>query len=187
MNNFPRPPFRDRAGRGATTPDAHRINKRITSPQVRVISDGGEQLGIMPTRQALTMAEDSGLDLVEVSPNSNPPVCKLMDYGKFKYKEQKKEAQARKHQTEQELKELRLRYITDTGDLEIKLKKAREFVAEGNKVKFTMRFRGREVMYQDLGLAKFNNIIEKLSDVASVFERSPLGGRQIYIILEPKK
>lgn len=141
----------------------------------------------MPTRQALTLAEEAGLDLVEVAATASPPVCKIMDYGKFKYKEQKKEAQARKHQSEQELKELRLRYITDSGDLEIKLKKARGFLEEGNKVKFTMRFRGREVMYQDLGLAKFNTIVERLSDIGNVFERSPTGGRQIHIILEPKK
>lgn len=187
MKTFDRPSFRDRSGRSSAPADNHRINRRISAPQVRVISDSGEQLGIMPTRQALTIAEEAGLDLVEVAPTAAPPVCKIMDYGKFKYREQKKEAQARKHQAEQELKELRLRYITDKGDLEIKLKKARDFLLEGNKVKFTMRFRGREVMYQDLGLAKFATIIEKLSDVADVFERSPIGGRQIHIILDPKK
>ncbi|MBX7136574.1 MAG: translation initiation factor IF-3 [Oligoflexia bacterium] len=150
-----------------------------------VIGATGEQLGVMPTRQAVTIAEEQGIDLVEVSPNSDPPVCKLMDYGKFKYKEQKKEAEARKNRSETELKELRVRYITDTGDLEVKLKKAREFLTEGNKVKFSMRFRGREIMYQDMGVEKFKAIVERLKDVATVDEKSPLGGRQIHIVLAP--
>ena len=186
MTTFPRPNFRDRFKR-PVTPDAHRINKRITAPHVLVISDSGEQLGTMLTSKAIEVAESRGLDLVEVAPNANPPVCKLMDYGKFKYKEQKKSAEAKKNRTETELKELRIRYITDSGDLEVKLKKAREFIAEGNKVKFSMKFRGREIMYQDLGVAKFNSIIESLSDVAAVDERSPLGGRQIHIILAPAR
>ena len=150
-----------------------------------MIGATGEQLGVMPTRQAVTIAEEQGIDLVEVSPNSDPPVCKLMDYGKFKYKEQKKEAEARKNRSETELKELRVRYITDTGDLEVKLKKAREFLTEGNKVKFSMRFRGREIMYQDMGVEKFKAIVERLKDVATVDEKSPLGGRQIHIVLAP--
>jgi len=141
----------------------------------------------MQTRQALALAEETGLDLVEVAPNSNPPVCRIMDYGKFKYREQKKEAEARKNRSETTLKELRIRYITDSGDLEVKLKKAREFLLEGNKVKFSMRFRGREVMYQDLGAEKFKAIIESLSDISQIDERSPLGGRQIHIVLAPGK
>jgi len=155
--------------------------------QVRVISENGEQLGVLPTRQALQMAEEAGLDLVEVAPNADPPVCKIMNYGKFKYKEQKKEAEARKHRSETALKELRVRYMTDTADLETKLKKAREFLAEGDKVKFSMRFRGREIMYQDLGVAKLNLIAERLADVAVVDERSPLGGRQISITFAPQR
>ena len=186
MTTFPRPSFRDRFKK-TVTPDAHRINRRITAPQVLVISDQGEQLGTMLTSKAIEIAESRELDLVEVAPTANPPVCKLMDYGKFKYKEQKKSAEAKKNRTETELKELRLRYITDTGDLEVKLKKARGFLSEGNKVKFSMRFKGREIMYQDLGVAKFNLIIESLADISSVDERSSLGGRQIHIILAPAR
>lgn len=139
------------------------------------------------TAQALKVAEERLLDLVEVSPNSDPPVCKLMDYGKFKYKEQKKEAEARKKRVETSIKELRIRYRTDSGDLETKLKKAREFLAEGDKVKFSMRFRGREVMYIDLGLEKFSEISQRLSDVATIDERSPARGRQIYMVFAPIK
>ena len=152
-----------------------------------MIGDAGEQLGIMPTRQALTIAEEAGLDLVEVAPTADPPVCKIMDYGKFKYKEQKKEAESRKKRTEIETKELRIRYITDSGDLNTKLKRAREFLAEGDKVKFSMRFRGREIMYQDLGQKKFEQIRDELKDVAVVDEKSPGGGRMIYIVFAPAK
>jgi translation initiation factor IF-3 len=135
----------------------------------------------------MRLAEDAGLDLVEVSPNADPPVCKLMDYGKYKYREQKKEAEAKKKRSETSLKELRIRYRTDTGDLDTKLKKARGFLTEGDKVKFSMRFRGREIMYQDLGVKKFEEIIESLADIADVDERSPVHGRQIYIVLAPTK
>lgn len=183
--SYPRGP-RDR-NRRMETPDAHRINRRITATEVRLITDTGEQAGVIPTRDAMQMAEDVGLDLVEVSPNTNPPVCRLMDYGKFKYREQKKTAESRKNRNETSLKELRIRYITDVADLEVKLKKAREFLVDGDKVKFSMRFRGREVMYQDLGVAKFKIIIERLADVSTVDEKSPLGGRQIYIVLTPIK
>jgi translation initiation factor IF-3 len=154
---------------------------------VRLISDSGEQLGIVQTRDALLRAETEGLDLVEVSPEAKPPVCRLMDYGKFKYREQKREAEARKKHHESTLKELRIRYRTDTGDLETKLKQAREFLAEGNKVKFSMRFKGREVMYMNLGIEKFTQIAEKLADVATVDEKSPPYGKQIHIVFAPGK
>lgn len=168
-------------------PDTHRINDRIIAKEVRVIAENGDQLGIMSVKDAIAAAEKVELDLVEVSPNAKPPVCRLMDYGKFKYKEQKKEAEAKKKRSEQTLKELRIRYRTDVGDLETKLKQAREFLAEGDKVKFSMRFKGREIMYIDLGRAKFEEIVNRLSDVATVFERSPIQGKQIYIILAPAK
>ncbi|MFM1846984.1 MAG: translation initiation factor [Pseudomonadota bacterium] len=190
MNTF----FNSGGGRGnprfarkAPPPDAHRINDRIIAKEVRVIADNGEQLGIMSIRDALLRAEADELDLVEVSPNGKPPVCRLMDYGKFKYKEQKKEAEAKKKRSESTIKELRIRYRTDVGDLETKLKQAREFLAEGDKVKFSMRFKGREVAYIDLGLEKFKQIIERLADVATVDERSPAHGRQIHIVLAPAK
>jgi len=181
-----------RGGKGRRAPvqvqeDSHRINNNIRVPEVRVIDDEGKQLGVMATSHAMQLAEDKGLDLVEVSPNSKPPVCKFMDYGKFKYREQKKETEAKKKRVETSLKELRIRYRTDSGDLETKLKKAREFLEEGDKVKFSMRFRGREVMYVDLGVEKFEEIIQELKDVAVVDERSPARGRQIHIVLAPSK
>lgn len=186
MRPPPRPPMgRDSRFRRPQTPDAHRINNRIIAKEVRVITDGGEQLGVMPIRDALIAAEQAGLDLVEVAPEAKPPVCKIMDYGKFKYREQKKEAEARKKRTEQELKELRIRYRTDIGDFETKIKHAREFLGEGNKVKFSMRFKGREVAYMALGKEKFDQIVERLADIATVDERSPLSGRQIHIVFAP--
>jgi translation initiation factor IF-3 len=135
----------------------------------------------------LERAEAAGLDLAEIAPEASPPVCKILDYGKLKYREQKKEAEARKKRTENIVKELRIRYRTDVGDLETKLKHARDFLGEGDKVKFSMRFKGREVMYVDLGDEKFKTIIERLSDVATVDEKSPLTGKQIYIVLAPLK
>ena len=184
----PRPFIRnDRPRRPQQTPDAHRINQRITAPQVRVIAENGDQVGVISTREAIQMAENQGLDLVEVSPQANPPVCRLMDYGKFKYKEQKKEQEAKKKRSETELKEIRIRYRTDVGDLETKLKQAREFLEEGNKVKFSMRFKGREVMYTDLGLEKFGQITERLADIAVVDEKSPPSGKMLYIVLAPAK
>jgi len=175
-------------GRQVQQPEeAHKINDRITAKEVRLIAEDGEQLGILPLKDAIRMAEEQDLDVVEVAPMAKPPVCRLMDYGKFKYKEQKKEAEARKKRSENTVKELRIRYRTDSGDLETKLKHAREFLEEGDKVKFSMRFKGREVMYMQLGDEKFNQIIEKLSDIASVDEKSPLSGRQIHLTLAPKK
>ncbi len=168
-------------------PDTHRINHRITAKEVRVISDSGDQLGIMPLRDALSLAEQSDLDLVEVAPQASPPVCRVMDYGKFKYREQKKEAEARKKRSETTIKELRIRYNTDIGDLDTKLKHAQEFLAEGDKVKFSMRFRGREVAFLDLGKEKFDMLVERLAEVATVDERSPLSGRQIFITFAPIK
>lgn len=181
-----------RGGRGRrpqpqAQPDAHRINDKIVAKQVRLISETGEQLGVLLTAAAIKIAEERELDLVEVGGTAEPPVCKLMDYGKYKYKEQKKETEAKKKRSEVSIKELRIRYRTDSGDLETKLKKAREFIAEGDKVKFSMRFRGREIMYLELGIVKFEEIIEALKDVSTVDERSPARGRQIYIVLAPLK
>ncbi len=176
-----------RPGARPETADMHRINERITAREVRLISDSGEQLGIKSTRDALRMAEEAGLDLVEVAGNAKPPVCRLMDYGKLKYREQKKAAEARKKRAEVSLKELRIRYRTDVGDLETKLRQAREFLKEGDKVKFSMRFRGREVMYLDLGLERFKELAERLQDVAVIDDQSPAGGRQIYIVFAPLK
>jgi translation initiation factor IF-3 len=164
--------------------DTHRINNKITSREVRLISDNGEQLGVMTTLAAISIAEEKELDLVEVAPQAKPPVCRLMDYGKFKYREQKKEAEARKKRADNLTKELRIRYRTDTGDLETKLRRARDFILHGDKVKFSMRFKGREVAYCDLGAEKFEEIIKELSDISIVEEKSPKG-RMMSITLAP--
>ena len=165
----------------------HRINFKIRCPEVRLIGDDGEQLGIMPTNDARKIAEDRGLDLVEVAPNAKPPVCKIMDYGKFKYREQKKEMAAKKKRTETETKELRIRYRTDKGDLQTKLKQARSFIENGDKVKFSMRFKGREAMYVNLGVQKLSEITEALSDIAIIDEQSKPQGNNIYIVYAPDK
>lgn len=185
-----RPPFRGGGGgrfNRQQPPDQHRINHRITAREVRLISETGEQLGVLTLKDALMAAERDGLDVVEVAPEAKPPVCRLMDYGKFKYREQKKESEAKKKRSEQEIKELRIRYRTDVGDLEVKLKHAREFLEEGHKVKFSMRFRGREAQYLDLGREKFEVIKSRLADIAVVDDKSPISGRQIHITFAPSK
>ncbi|HMO02380.1 MAG TPA: translation initiation factor IF-3 [Oligoflexia bacterium] len=184
-----RPPFQRRyQQRQQQAPDTHRINQKIIAKEVRLIGAEGEQLGIVSIREALARAEEAGLDLVEVAGQVTPPVCKLMDYGKFKYQEQKKEVQNRKHRQDQEMKELRIRYRTDVGALDTKLKQAREFLADGHKVKFSMQFKGREVMYTELGIEKFNLLAEKLADIATIFERhDPLDQKRIHIIFAPLK
>lgn len=188
MNTSFRPGPRRPFGQRFQQPqENHRVNHRITAREVFVIGANGEQLGPMNTRDAVMKAEETGFDLVEVSPNANPPVCKIMDYGKFKYREQKKDAEARKKRTENTLKELRIRYRTDVGDLDVKLRQAREFLNEGDKVKFSMRFKGREAMHVRLGGEKFAQIIERLSDIATVDERSPISGNMIFVTFAPIK
>ena len=186
MSAYPRSGFRGRPRRRPPT-DPHRINQRITAKEVRLVAEDGSQIGVIPISEALKRAEEAGLDIVEVSPTAKPPVCKLMDYGKFKYREQKKEALAKKKRSEQTIKEIRIRYRTDVGDLETKLKHARGFLADGDKVKFTMRFRGREIMYLKLGEQKFDELVELLSDVAQVDDRSKVSSRVISIVFAPKK
>ncbi|MCB0319338.1 MAG: translation initiation factor IF-3 [Bdellovibrionales bacterium] len=148
-----------RGGRKKRTPvqvqeDTHRINDRIRVPEVRVIDDEGKQLGVLATSYALKLAEERDLDLVEVAPQAKPPVCKLMDYGKFKYREQKKEAEAKKKRTETTIKELRIRYRTDDEDLNTKLKKAREIFDEGYKVKFSIRCRNQKNTDMEINFRK---------------------------------
>ena len=185
-NNNPNRSFKNFNNQNQQAED-HRINFKIRCPEVRLIGDDGEQLGIMPTNDARKIAEDKGLDLVEVAPNAKPPVCKIMDYGKFKYREQKKEMAAKKKRTETETKELRIRYRTDKGDLQTKLKQARSFIENGDKVKFSMRFKGREAMYINVGVQKLNEITEALSDIAIIDEQSKPQGNNIYVVYAPDK
>lgn len=159
---------RDNRFRQQQSNEKHRINRDIIA-QVRVIAADGAQLGVLRTREAIQIAEDDGLDLVEVAPEAKPPVCKILNYGKFKYREQKKEAALRKN-TGPTIKEIRLRYSTDKHDLETKVKNARRFIDEGDKVKFEMRFRGREVVYQEIGREIFKKVVEQLTDIAVLEE-----------------
>ncbi|MEA5533860.1 translation initiation factor IF-3 [Crocosphaera sp. XPORK-15E] len=165
--------------------DQYRVNNRIKAQEVRVISEDGQQLGIHPLQEALSLAQQAELDLVEVSPNASPVVCKIIDYGKFKYQLQKKEAQAKKNRTETSIKELQLRYCIDKGDLDTKLNQARKFLKDGSKVKFSMRFRGREKAFIQLGREKLEQIVERLRDVANLEGNSSYSGSQLHIFLEP--
>lgn len=165
--------------------DLHRINERIIATEVRVIGENGEQIGIKPLQEALMLAKEQELDLVEVSPKAAPPVCKIIDYGKFKYHLQKKEAEAKKNQTDNTVKELKIRYCTDIGDLNTKLRHARKFLSNGCKVKFSMRFRGREKAFVKLGQEKLDQIVEKLADVANVDEQLSSNKSQMHVVLTP--
>ncbi len=166
-------------------PDAHRINQYIRAAQVRLVGPDGTQLGIVPIEEALRRAEEAQLDLVEVAPNAQPPVCRIMDYGKFKYQQHKKEAEARRKQSVTTVKELRLGYRTDVGDLERQIQRAREFLLAGDRVKFTLRFRGREMAYQELGQEKLMKVCEALADVGSVEGTPRMEGRVMSVVLAP--
>jgi translation initiation factor IF-3 len=166
-------------------PDAHRINRHIRVPQVRLIGADGTPFGIVPIEEALRRADEAQLDLVEVAPTAQPPVCRILDYGKFKYQEHKKEAEARRKSTTTTVKELRLGYRTDVGDLERQIAKARAFLAEGDRVKFALRFRGREMAYQDLGRQKLMRVCEALQDVATVEGNPRMEGRLMGVVLAP--
>ena len=162
-----------------------RVNRRIRVPQVRLIGEDGEQLGILPTPQALEMAERGGLDLVEVAPNAEPPVCRLMDYGKFLYEQQKKEREARKNQKTVEIKEIRLTPNSDDHYIEVKTNQAREFLGEGDKVKFTVKFKGRQLAHTDLGMKMLLDIAETLRDAAVVEQRPLPEGRSYTLLIAP--
>ena len=163
-----------------------RMNEQIRVPRVRVISETGEQLGVLITREALERARSVGMDLMEVAPNENPPVCKIMDYGKFKYQQQKKEHIARKKQHVHEMKELRMRPKTDDHDIGIKLDRAREFLDDGSKEQCTMIVRGREQLHQEIGRETFREIITKLDDVGKIERETRMEGRRMIMIMAPK-
>jgi translation initiation factor IF-3 len=152
---------------------------------VRLIDENGTQVGIVSVREAVMLAEERGYDLVEVAPNAVPPVCRLLDYGKFRYEQSKKEREARKNQKQADLKQLRLMPKTDDHDLEVKAKKARRFLMAGNKVKFNVRFRGREMAHPDIGRKMLEDIAEQLRDVAVVEQRPLMEGRVLSLLLAP--
>lgn len=163
-----------------------RFNEFIQSPKVRVIDHEGENLGVMYTREAIEAAAEVGLDLVEVSPNADPPVAKFLDVGKYKYEAQKKANIARKTQKTQEIKEIKMRPNIDDHDYDTKMKKVVEFIGEGDKVKVTMRFRGRELSHGQLGMNVLQRVAEQVAEVAKVESYPRMEGRQMLMVLAPK-
>jgi translation initiation factor IF-3 len=163
-----------------------RYNEFINVPKVRVIDEEGENLGVMYTREAIEQAAEIGLDLVEVSPNADPPVCKFLDIGKYKYEAQKKANIARKTQKTQEIKEIKMRPNIDDHDYDTKMKKVHDFIGEGDKVKVTLRFRGRELAHQQLGMQLLQRVAENTAEIAKVESYPRMEGRQMLMVLSPK-
>ncbi len=165
--------------------DGPRINEEIRVREVRLIDENGENRGVVSIQEALRIADDAGLDLIEISPQATPPVCKVLDYGKYKYEAQKRKAEAKKNQKVVEIKELKLRPMIDKHDYEVKLKQARKFLGEGNKVKFTMRYKGRELSANDLGRAVLMRLLEDLDTTAKLESEPKLEGKQMMMIVAP--
>ena len=163
-----------------------RTNEQITASEVRVISSNGKQLGIISIREALYHAEDEGFDLVEISPDAKPPVCKIIDYGKLKYKEQKSKKEAKKKQKTIEVKEIKMRPGIDKHDYEVKIKALSKFISGGNKVKVSLRFRGREMEHQNLGMELLKKLTEEVSEYAKIEVPPKPEGRQIMMVLVPQ-
>ena len=166
-------------------PQGPKANERIKALDVQVIGSDGNNLGVMQLKQAIQQARDEGLDLIEISPNANPPVCKIMDMGKYKYDLQKKANQAKKKQKVVSLKEIKLRPGTEIHDYNFKIKNAKKFITKGDKVKFTVKFKGREMQHTELGKDLMNRIVEETKDIAKVESQPKFEGRQMVMIIQP--
>ncbi|MGB0499267.1 MAG: translation initiation factor IF-3 [Rubricella sp.] len=164
-----------------------RVNQRIRAPEIRLIGAEGENHGVVTPAQAMALAEEAGLDLVEISPNANPPVAKIMDFGKFKYEQQKKESEARKKQKIIEVKEVKFRPNTDTHDYDVKMRNVFRFLENGDKVKITLRFRGREMAHQDLGRDLLDRVATDIEGKGKVENMPKMEGRQMIMIVAPLK
>jgi len=162
-----------------------RVNDRIRCPEIRLIGADGENVGVVSPERGLELADDAGLDLVEISPNANPPVCKIMDYGKYKYEQQKRESEARKKQKVIEVKEIKFRPGTDTHDYEVKMRSVLKFLQNGDKVKITLRFRGREMAHQDLGRELLERVAEDVKETGKVENMPKMEGRQMTMMIGP--
>ena len=162
-----------------------RANNRINSPEVQVIASNGENLGILNTNQAIAMAKEEGLDLIEIAPKANPPVCKIIDIGKFKYDAQKKANKAKKKQKIVSLKEIKLRPVTGIHDYDFKVKNAKKFIIKGDKVKFTIRFKGRELQHSHLGNELMNKIKEDMKEIGKVELDPKFDGKQMIMVIQP--
>ncbi len=168
-----------------TKPKGPKANERIRSPEVQVISSDGKNLGTLATQEAINMARQEGLDLIEISPNANPPVCKIIDIGKYKYDLQKKANKAKKKQKIINLKEIKLRPVTETHDYNFKIKNAQRFLEKGDKVKFTVKFKGREMQHTHLGDELMDRIINDTAALGKVEVKPKMEGRQIVMIVQP--
>ena len=167
--------------------DGVRRNEMIRAREVRVIAADGEQKGIMQRNEAIALAKEAGLDLVEVSSNAEPPVCRIMDYGKFKYEQQKKKQEVKKRQSVVQIKEIKVRPKTDDHDYETKVRHIRRFLEDGDRCKVTVFFRGREIVHKDRGVSILDRIVQDLADVAKVDQEARAEGRTLQMLLVPKK
>ena len=179
------PDFKQNYFQRRTKDRGPRSNNRISSPEVQVITSDGENLGIISTNEAITKAKSQGLDLIEIAPNANPPVCKIMDMGKYKYDAQKKANLAKKKQKIIALKEIKMRPVTETHDYEFKVKNAKKFIAKGDKVKFTIRFKGRELQHSHLGNELMSKIKEDMKDIGKVELHPKFDDKQMIIVIQP--
>lgn len=168
-------------------PKRNRVNREIAIPEIRLIGADGTQIGVVKTREALEMAEEAGMDLVEIQPTAEPPVCRLMDYGKFRFDQKKKLNEAKKKQKQVQIKEIKFRPGTDEGDYQVKLRNLTRFLNEGDKAKVTMRFRGREHAHRELGLDLLKRIEGDLAEFSIVEQQPQMEGRQMVMVLGPKK
>jgi translation initiation factor IF-3 len=168
------------------TRDGPRVNEEIRVPQVRLIDQDGEMMGVMNARDAMLRAFGVGLDLVEISPNADPPVCKILDYGKFKYEQQKKRNEAKKKQKVIEIKEIKVRPNIDENDYQVKMRAMKSFIEEGDKVKVTLRFRGREMAHQDIGVRVLERIRSEMDPTTKVEQMPRLENRQMVMVLSPR-
>src|SRR6266478_6941805 len=168
------------------TREGPRVNEEIAVPSVRLVDEQGRMVGVVTRNEALTMADQAGLDLVEVAPGAEPPVCKILDYGKYKYEEQKKKNEARKKQKVIEVKEIKLRPGIDDHDYDVKMRSMVKFIEEGDKVKVTMRFRGRELAHQELGMDVLMRVKDDLDGIAKVEQTLRMEGRQMTMVVSPK-
>ena len=165
--------------------DGPRVNQEIRVKEVRLIDENGENKGIVSIKEALSLADEAGFDLIEISPQAVPPVCKIMDYGKYKYEQQKKKNEARKNQKIVNIKELKLIPMIDVHDYEVKVKQAKKFLEQGDKVKFTIRFKGREMSANDMGRKVLSNLVDDLENICKVESEPKLEGRQMMMVVAP--
>lgn len=165
----------------------HRINGEVNAREVRLIGMDGEIIGVMSGREALKLAEEADTDLVEISPNATPPVCRLMDYGKFKFQEQKKAAEARAKQKVIQVKEIKFRPGTDENDYQVKMRNIKRFIADGDKVKITLRFRGREMAHQEIGMRQLERVRDEMGELIQVESMPKLEGRQMVMMIAPAR